>query len=588
MNTAFGRCTVQAKQVSNLLTHATGKKHQDALQKLSLQDSQGQGDGQAAEPDSGIVHGMCSGLALQVPRMDTWISVLNSLLSRASFLAPTDKAANIGSALLSPEADSSGTVSKKILQCLRFPLDQQDMWHLKHAVAGSIALDHGEGFLIVHARVLSPRGIYDTLLGIDCGGGKNDSNSDNNNLDASRQILEALKRVLARAVTSRSDSRRSNLYVADNEQPNQDVLKHFTSKILSMVADGGPCEQRALYESSPLCASLNPGGHCREALFPSACLISRDRSHRLRSVDKLFWKRLPDTFDRFLRSLLTGKKSLASFLESSDKFSHAFMHKQSQNKAVAQQDDVVSSASFVGLIKSLAYADHRFDSRKRPLFRLFRLFVTVLDLLEEIAGEEGQWDRDDRKIAVNLLAQLGGDTGFCTCVSAAVVADTMILGWPMLKVCDQDASDYALAAPMAAETLATMKHMLHDGGIWLPQAKDTLTHTVLSAIRDRAVFVGRGGKQCHQISIRWPAPDSQARSQPIKAARELLGGMLVWTLQAVRSACASMFLLGRLLMRVVATTKVLCHLRGFLQVPLSRVRGQLISIYRYEKPPLVP
>ena len=50
----------------------------------------------------------------------------------------------------------------------------------------------------------------------------------------------------------------------------------------------------------------------------------------------------------------------------------------------------------------------------------------------------------------------------------------MIVGWPLLKVCDQDASDYALAGPMAAKTLATLKHLLHDGAIWLPQAKDSL------------------------------------------------------------------------------------------------------------------
>ncbi|CAE7238318.1 unnamed protein product [Symbiodinium sp. CCMP2592] len=454
-------------QVSDLLNHAKGKKHQDALQTLGLQDPEGQGDGQVAEDDNGNVHGICSGLSLKVPRMDTWISVLNSVLSRASFLATTDKAANIGSGLLCLEADSSATVSRKILQCLRFPLDQQDMWHLKNAVAASIALDRGEGFLIVHARVLSRRGLYDTFLGIDGGGAV-----DADNPDASLQILQALKRVIARAVTSRGDSRRSSLYAADDEQPDLEVFKHFTSKVLSMVADGGPCEQRALYEA--------------------------DRSHRLRSVEKLFWKRLPDTFDRFWQSLLTGKHSLASFLENSEKFSQAFMRKQSENKAAAQEDDIVSSASFVGLIKSLSFADHRFDSRKRPLFRLFKLFITVLDLLEDIASQGGQWDREDRNIAVNLLTQIGGDTGFCTCVSAAVIADTMLLGWPMLKVCDQDASDFSLAGPMAAKTLATLKHFLYDGAIWLPQAKDTLTHAVLSSIRDRAVFVGRGSITANQ------------------------------------------------------------------------------------------
>ena len=89
------------------------------------------------------------------------------------------------------------------------------------------------------------------------------------------------------------------------------------------MADGGPTEQRALYEASPLASGLG-GASADGCLFPNCMLITRDRAHRFRSVDKQFWSSLPSIFKDFLAKLVTGDRSLARLLETSEKFAHEF------------------------------------------------------------------------------------------------------------------------------------------------------------------------------------------------------------------------------------------------------------------------
>eukprot|EP00439_Symbiodinium_sp_Y106_P066153 s662_g10.t1 len=515
---------VQIRQLSDIVNHQKGKQHQRALEKL-LEAQTTAGDNAAAATavsDSSQVRGIVSGLPLDVPRLDTWLSVLNGVLVRASFATSSDLSeGSLGPALPAPDADGSKTVSRKIIQCLRNQLDQEDLWHLKHAKAASISLDKGGSHLVVHARILSAAGIYDMLLGID-----KDVVPDNDQPDASRAVVEGLRRILKRAATEKSSSRRlKSVYYTDDDRFDDDALRHFCSKVLSLVADGCPTEQRALFECSALGGKLVCDEN-REPLFPAAALITRDRAHRLRSVDKLFWKKLPTVFRDFLDLLITGDRSLAKLLETSDKFATAFLQKQAEAKRAAndvEDGEVLTAFTFSKLLRSFSFADQRFDSRKKPLFKMFKLFVLIIDLLEDVSSVDGAFDKDDQKMAASILSHLGGDQGYNLAVSAAVAADALLIGSPMLRVCDASSADFALSAECAAKTLFDLKHFLKEGALWMPQADGTLTHSVLAAIRDRTVFIGRGGKNPRPVSVRWPAPDSESRLQPVKVAREPLG-----------------------------------------------------------------
>ena len=136
--------------------------------------------------------------------------------------------------------------------------------------------------------------------------------------------------------------------------------------------------------------------------------------------------------------------------------------------------------------------------------------------MEEIAAAGSSYGKDDCAFAASLLEDFGGDTGYCRVVGAAVAADALIASWPFLKLTDQANADFALAAPAAvkagweicivsyvspsnreewlqtiraAKCLEHLRHLLKDGGLFLAEARGTLTHSVLEAKRSRMVVV---------------------------------------------------------------------------------------------------
>jgi hypothetical protein len=89
----------------------------------------------------------------------------------------------------------------------------------------------------------------------------------------------------------------------------------------------------------------------------------------------------------------------------------------------------------------------------------------------------------------------------------------------LLHFCVQVADDdSAVEGKQRAELIATFRCLFLDGGIWLHEAAGTLTHCVLAAIKDRAVFFGRAGEE-KLIVMGWPAPESVSRAGPIGKAK---------------------------------------------------------------------
>ena len=502
VNTSFAKFGCVPTQAADVSQHCKYKKHLAALQQIQNEENE------PAEPsEMPGSRGVVSGLSDDVPRLDTWVNTLNGVLTRASFSSADT--ASVCNSMLGSGKDASRTVTRQILQCAQTPLNEEDRYHMRHAVMASLAIDKGDEYLVVYARTLSKHGLYDFLVGID-----SDTAADSDCPDAARKVLQALKRVLTRACVVRGTGRRTSCYSGEDDAVDPATLDNFLKSIRSAVADGSAVEQRALFEASPLLHQLTDAPGDRQALFENCCLITRDRAHRLRSVDKGFWKALPPVFGKFMKKMITGERSLAKLLETSEKFSKAFVAKQKESEAT-------NGPSFANLLRSFSYADHRFSSRKRPLFRLFRLLVTVIDTLEYVASAHGPWDESDRKWAGELLELFSGDEGYNRVVSAALVGDIMITAWPMLRVCDADHSDFALHGCEAADCLEKLRHLLLDGAIWLPDASGTLTHSVLLSIRERLVMVGRGTAGARALSIGWPVP-GELRQKPIQIAKESL------------------------------------------------------------------
>ena len=85
--------------------------------------------------------------------------------------------------------------------------------------------------------------------------------------------------------------------------------------------------------------------------------------------------------------------------------------------------------------------------------------------------------------------------------------------------CQVSADDAALEGEESARMLHEVRALFRDGGIWLPEAKGTLTHCTLEAIRGKAVFYGNPTGQQRVIFLGWPAPGTHDRVRPMERAK---------------------------------------------------------------------
>ena len=237
--------------------------------------------------------GAVSGISGDVPRVDRFVQAVNAVAGAMSMsdFERTHDAADLTSGLVST-ADRSRKPFRQMLLALAAPLHENNRQVLCDTVAASIAVDERDQVLIVLARCLTKnRGVFDILLGIerDYGTGP-------------EATIKAIKAVLTRACTLRKGRRGKKTGV--KEPPESDVgclqdeesfdgeldqfdeglYKSFSECVTSAVADGCYTEQRALFEMSP--GQIDTPG---PPVFPNLKLISRDRSHRYRSVQKQTW-----------------------------------------------------------------------------------------------------------------------------------------------------------------------------------------------------------------------------------------------------------------------------------------------------------
>ena len=200
-------------------------------------------------------------------------------------------------------------------------------------------------------------------------------------------------------------------------------------------------------------------------------------------------------------------------MESSRKFSLIFEAKQAEFKRVHW------ASEFAKVLRNLQFSESRFDSRVKPLMRMFRLLPVCIDTLSEISSGA---DAEDAAWAVSLLQSWSGDEGYSRLVTAAVVADALMAMQPALRLEDAACADYALSGPAAAELRQHLHALLVEGGLFLPQASETMTHAVLRAIRGRVVFVRAGTRNVSAVSLHWRAPGAQRRA-PMDKAKESPG-----------------------------------------------------------------
>ena len=181
----------------------------------------------------------------------------------------------------------------------------------------------------------------------------------------------------------------------------------------------------------------------------------------------------------------------------------------------AKQSEM-SADAFGKLIVNFSHKEARFDSRTEPLVRMFRLLPICIESLRELTVSG---DDDDRRYCMKLLRSFGGATGYDSLVSSAAVGDGMVVVGKYLNLSQVADDDSALEGDESARMVHEVKVLFEDGGIWLPEAKGTLTHCVLEGIKGKAVFHGNPDGKEEVIFLGWPAPGSLERVKPIERTK---------------------------------------------------------------------
>ena len=221
------------------------------------------------------------------------------------------------------------------------------------------------------------------------------------------------------------------------------------------MADGGPTEQRALFETSK---SAPTPGNAANPFFGNLSEIARDTPHKWRSIQKGIWKALEDDLRQFLGELVSSDGSLSRMLNESKKYQKIFQEMQGNVP--------VEARAFARSLVNLSYSEARFDSRSEPLFRLFQLLPVTLAALERLC-EVG--DPGDVKHASALLTRFGGPEGYDRTVSAALVGDTMLVMQEFINVSQSTTDDVMVSGKQSDLCKNRLQFLLQEGAIWLPQ-----------------------------------------------------------------------------------------------------------------------
>ena len=316
----FGTVEYAEMNCSHLSRHERSQQHKQAVEAL----------GKVQVADLEPVP-FSSGVAGGVPRLDRWLHAAQVLERSDSFagLSNLVSIASVGSGMMhghGAQDDSGHIMCKRLISCMAEPLRWRDLQVLGNSTCASIGIDERDGVLLLYARVYVRRAqeVYDVFLGLVRDQGTLPS-------DCRRGI----ELVIMQACTIKTGKGLEEVCNVCH-----DAVETFKIAVRSAVADGGPTEQRALFDCSPA-LSKNP-------LFPNLVDIHRDRAHKWRSIQKGVWKGIDTELSHFLEDLMDFVK----MLQTSSKYQKVFKERSKMLPDLA--GCVVFGSVVFGLLGALA------------------------------------------------------------------------------------------------------------------------------------------------------------------------------------------------------------------------------------------
>lgn len=177
--------------------------------------------------------------------------------------------------------------------------------------------------------------------------------------------------------------------------------------ITSAVSDGGPSEVLALRDLA-------------ESEWRNCNLLTRDRAHRGRSIQKGCWEVFNEMSAGLLGCLITDERSLCRMLDTSPKYSKMFV--DAQRRGLAKP--------FIREINNFSFALQRFDSLSVPLWKVISMLPAVYRFLASLTLEG---DAVDQRWATALICRLTGPTAYRSIIGAALAADAVLVGHKMIR-----------------------------------------------------------------------------------------------------------------------------------------------------------
>ena len=228
-------------------------------------------------------------------------------------------------------------------------------------------------------------------------------------------------------------------------------------------------------------------------LMPNLRYQFRDKPHTTRTCIKLVYNLCPESEELRTR-LITGEKSFARRAKNSRRFQQLWRQKQ------LDEPDALWD-----VLTDLGYAEHRFDSRSKPMARFLLKLGPALEVLQVLSCDLNPAHRKDIKWARDLLQLLAGPVGFVKLVLFAIDTDFAVAAHKLIRLQDQVAPDVSVAAHEVQHCDDTCRMLFRDGRVFDRAPNGTYTNHLLQGFYGVSRELVLCDREQRTVKFGWPA-----------------------------------------------------------------------------------
>ena len=276
----------------------------------------------------------------------------------------------------------------------------------------------------------------------------------------------------------------------------QDLWRHIRQCVFSGATDGAAVAMKSITQ-------LRTDGD-----LPGLRYQFRDRPHTTRTCVKLTFGLCSES-QEIRRLLITGKSSFARRARNSARFRSIWLWSQKEE-----------ADRFWDILKDLSYAEHRYDSRSKPMQIFMIKLGPAVQVLRALAEDPKQCHKDDRMWATGMLQSLSGEAGLARLLLFAVDTDFAVATHRLVRLQDAQEPDVALSGEQCLDCLDTCRVLFQDGRIFDRTPNGTYTSHLIHGLKAVPLesFTLPDGTS---VRFGWPSDDKDVLEKAVVHARKL-------------------------------------------------------------------